>query len=205
MTEKEKQEFDKLKKENIYLKEVINSFDEIENLYTSTNCFIRKLAGHLHPKVIEMLLQKEPIILSLVKAQTMENYYITINNSNLDYKFQVPILPDCSGSGSFRINQAAQCQKIVDSFFKVLKENIEFWGQHYNTKADVNIQNICVYKDSMFYYTHTKDNVIVFHIHPYFKDNYPNEFLEIKGQIDYSMKHEKGITNRKYIIKIDTE
>ena len=203
MTPKEKLEFDKLKEENTFMKEVIDSFAGMEDVYNSTNYFVRKLTGHLHPTVIEMIMQKEPIILSLKKTKTFEPYYITVTTSKLYYEFQIPLLPNCSGNGSFTTNQAAQCQKIIDCWFKVLKENIEFWAQYYNTQVDVKIQNICACKNSMFYYTYTKDNVTVFHIHPYFENKYPNEFLEIKEKIDYNMIHEKGIINREYIITND--
>ena len=146
-----------------------------------TNSFYIILSGHYPPKIYDILQETDELILSYEYdlANNIGNIIFKIQD-DIKYKLQTPQLSRCSGSGPNTAQRAANNQRIVDMWFVLLKQNLQFaTNQTYFKSINIIIKDIFVYKNYMVWTDIFKEEYYCI-IHPYVKRHYPSIYEEIK-------------------------
>lgn len=108
-------------------------------------------------------------------------YIIVSNNEKFLLKMRSPKLSYCSGSGPAVAQKATSNQKQIDFWLKLFAENLEFIAMNSMRKLNVEVKYILAYKTCMYWSSRdVNDNCV--YIHPYLKENYPEQYEEVKKE-----------------------
>ncbi len=114
---------------------------------------------------------------------------IISDNDEILVRLKSPKLPYCSGRGMTVMQKAVSNQRQIDTWLKLLAENLEFTANAYTGKElKIEVKYSLIYKERMYFESIDRDENCAY-IHPYVKKYYPDDYEEIKR-----LKESEGLT-----------
>lgn len=107
-------------------------------------------------------------------------YIIVSDNDEILIRLKSPKLSYCSGRGMTVMQKAVSNQRQIDTWLKLLAENLEFTANAYTGKElKIEVKYFLIYKERMYFESIDRDEHCAY-IHPYVKKYYPDDYEEIK-------------------------
>lgn len=139
--------------------------------------FFTIIAGGFPQEIQNMIVKGSPITLSIKDNCVEGRHSIILDNSNQQYVIEAPALCPISGACTAAMQKAVCNQKNIDLWVNLLAGNIKFNANLFHCKSIVvNIQDIFIYKNHMFFSGHPKfDELYTYYVHPYMGKKYSAE------------------------------
>lgn len=135
----------------------LNTYNPKKKESINPICFMDYICS-LPDAIIYNLLNNagDEIILSLKFDNDTLQSWINIDSGTLKYEIVTPQIPMFILSNIYIAHKATNAQRIIDSWFNVLKDSIEYNTNKNYKKIDIKIKNTCIYSRNMFWKEYDK-------------------------------------------------